>query len=115
MHCSNAIGKVPGVEPASVNNGIVPAGDALEIHVDPAGAALENMTPADVEAQVDQYLQGTVVTRYIGAAQDVGVRVWLDPTGKIGRDKLGQLPSPLSSAGDSLNACRYPIFASIST
>jgi len=89
---AEAIRKVPGIEPASVNNGIVPAGDALEIHVDPAAAALENMTPADVEAQIEQYLQGTVVTHYLGAAQDVSVRLWLDPPDKIGRDALGHLP-----------------------
>jgi multidrug efflux pump subunit AcrB len=89
---ADAIRKVPGIEPASVNNGIVPAGDALEIHVDPAAAALENMTAADVEAQVEQYLQGAVVTRYLGAAQDVGVRLWLNPPDKIGRDAVGQLP-----------------------
>lgn len=88
-----AISKVPGVQPASVNNGVIPAGDALEIHVDAAAAATEGMTPADVQDQVYHYLNGAVVTRYMAKVQDVGVRVWLGaPQGKIYRDRLGQLP-----------------------
>ena len=76
---ADAIAKVPGIVPASVNNGVIPAGDALEIHVDPAAAAMEGITPADVASQVNHYLYGSVVTRYLGAVQDVGVRLWLDP------------------------------------
>ncbi len=88
-----AIATIPGIEPASVNDGVVPAGDALEIHVDPAPAALEGVTPAEVEAQVYHYLHGAVVTRYLGAVQAVGVRLWLDPPHeRIYRDQLGQLP-----------------------
>jgi multidrug efflux pump subunit AcrB len=87
------ISKVPGIEPSSVNNGVVPAGDALDIHVDPAAAALEGLTPAEVASQVNQYLYGTVVTRYLGTVQDVGVRLWLDPPqSKIYRDELESLP-----------------------
>ena len=73
------ISKIRGIEPASVNNGVVPAGDAVEIHVDSAAAAANGMTPADIEGQVGQYLQGNVVTQYLSSVQDVGVRVWLDP------------------------------------
>ncbi len=90
---ADAISKVPGVQPASVNNGVIPAGDALEIHVDAAAAATQGMTVADVQDQVYHYLNGAVVTRYLGKVQDVGVRVWLGaPQGKIYRDRLGQLP-----------------------
>ena len=88
-----AISKVPGIEPSSVNNGVVPAGDALEIHVDPAAAVMEGLTPADVANQVNQYLYGTVATQYLGTVQDVGVRLWLDPPQRqIYRDELGDLP-----------------------
>jgi multidrug efflux pump subunit AcrB len=90
---ADAISKVPGIEPASVNNGVVPAGDALDIHVDRAAAALEGLTPADVASQVNQYLYGSVVTQYLGSVQDVGVRLWLDPPqSKIYKDELGNLP-----------------------
>jgi multidrug efflux pump subunit AcrB len=88
-----AIGRIPGIEPSSVNNGLVPAGDALEIHVDPAAAAMYGLTPAQVASQVDHYLYGSVVTKYLGTVQDIGVRLWLDPPGStIYRDELGNLP-----------------------
>lgn len=88
-----AIRHVPGIESASVNDGVVPAGDALEIHVDPAAAAMEGITPQEITAQLYHYLHGAVVTRYLGSVQDVGVRVWLDPSqGKIYSDQLGDLP-----------------------
>jgi multidrug efflux pump subunit AcrB len=90
---ARAISKVPGIEPSSVNNGVVPAGDALEIHVDPAAAAMEGLTAADVADQVNSYLYGSVATKYLGTVQDVGVRLWLDPPGRrIYRDDLGNLP-----------------------
>ena len=79
-----AISKVPGIEPSSVNNGVVPAGDALDIHVDPAAAAMEGLTAADVASQVNQYLYGAVVTQYLGTVQDVGVRLWLDAAAAAG-------------------------------
>jgi multidrug efflux pump subunit AcrB len=90
---ADVISKVPGIEPSSVNNGVVPAGDALDIHVDPAAAAMEGLTPEDVASQVNQYLHGDVVTRYLGTVQDVGVRLWLDaPQSRIYRDELENLP-----------------------
>ena len=90
---ATAIVNVPGIEPASVNNGVVPAGDALEVHVDPAAAAMAGVTPGEVEAQLYHYLHGTVVTSYLGTVQPVGVRVWLDPPqDRISRDGLKALP-----------------------
>ena len=90
---ADAISKVPGIEPSSVNNGVVPAGDALEIHVNSAAAAMEGLTAADVASQVNSYLYGAVATQYLGTVQDVGVRLWLDPpAGRIYRDELGNLP-----------------------
>ncbi len=90
---ARTIAKVPGVEPASVNNGVVPSGDALQIHVDPAAAAMEGLTPADVQAQVKYYLRGVVATRYMGNIRDVGVRLRLQsPESTITRDRLDNLP-----------------------
>jgi multidrug efflux pump subunit AcrB len=92
-HVADAISKVSGIEPSSVDNGVVPAGDALEIQVDPAAAALKGMTPADVKDQVYHYLGGDVVTKYLGGTQDVGVRLWLTaPHTPIYRDQLDELP-----------------------
>ncbi len=89
---ARAIAKVPGVEPASVNDGVIPAGDALEIHVNPAAAASQGMSPEEVSQQVYHYLHGAVVTRYLGIVQDVGVRLWLNaPQSPISRDQLGNI------------------------
>ncbi|MGH7090472.1 MAG: efflux RND transporter permease subunit, partial [Stellaceae bacterium] len=96
-----AIAKVPGIEPASVNSGVVPAGDALNIHVDSAAAALHGVTPAQVKDQVNSYLQGTQVTSFLQGEQDVGVRVWAHAPNSSGngaygngiyRDELKNLP-----------------------
>jgi multidrug efflux pump subunit AcrB len=90
---ATAIKSVPGIEPASVNNGVIPAGDALDIRVNPAAAAMEGITAAEIEAQLYHYLHGAVVTRYLGAVRPVGVRLWLDPPqSRIYRDQLGKLP-----------------------
>lgn len=87
-----AIGKVPGIVPDSVNNGVVPAGDALEVHVDPAAAATQGATAADIQDQLNHYLYGTVVTHFLGAVQDVGVRLHLAAEqGRIYRDELDDL------------------------
>ena len=89
---AQAIAVVPGIEPASIDNGVVPAGDALEIHVNPALAAAEGMTPAEIHSQLDDYLHGTVVTSYLGKVQEVGVRLWLDPPNeRIYRSQLRDL------------------------
>jgi multidrug efflux pump subunit AcrB len=90
---ASLLANVPGIEAPSVNSGVIPAGDALEINVDPAAAGMEGVTPNEVESQVADYLQGKVATKYLGALQDVGVRLWLDPPDeKIYRDQLEKLP-----------------------
>jgi multidrug efflux pump subunit AcrB len=96
VNVAHAIGQVAGIVPDSVNSGVIPAGDALEVHVDPAAAATQGTTADDVQDQVYHYLNGSVVTRYLASVQDVGVRVWLDapldpPRAKPYRDELGQL------------------------
>jgi multidrug efflux pump subunit AcrB len=90
---AGVLAKVPGIEGSSVNSGVVPAGDALSITVDPAAAATQGMTVADVQEQANAYLQGNVATQYLGSVQDVGVRVWLrPPKARVYRDELEQLP-----------------------
>ena len=93
VRVADAIRHVPGIEPASVNDGVVPAGDALDIHVDPAAAAMEGMTVEDVRNQVYHYLHGAVATRYLGTVEDIGVRLWLSPPERrLYRSQLGNLP-----------------------
>lgn len=77
---ADGIAHVPGVEPASVDDGVVPAGDALDIKVNRSAATMAGITSSEVEAQLSQYLHGKVVTSYLGPLQPVGVRMWLSPS-----------------------------------
>jgi len=69
------IAKISGV--VDVKNGINPAGDALDIHVDSARAALEGMDADAITKSLEAILSGTVVTRVASGVKMVGVRVWL--------------------------------------
>lgn len=68
------IGEIDGV--VDVNNGINPAGDALEIRIDPVRAALEGMDPAAIGSSLDTLLTGTVATNIATEVKMIGVRVW---------------------------------------
>jgi multidrug efflux pump subunit AcrB len=69
------IAKIAGV--VDVANGINPAGDALDVHVDAAKAALEGMDPDAITKSLDAVLRGTVVTRIASGIKMVGVRLWV--------------------------------------
>ena len=69
------LGKIDGV--VDVKDGINPAGDALDIRVDPAGAALEGMDADAVTRYVSAVMSGTVATRVPGGVKMVDVRVWV--------------------------------------
>ncbi len=69
-----AIGKIPGV--VDVKDGINPAGDALEIHVDPARAALEGIDPKSVTRMASELISGVVATQIQNGPKMIGVRVW---------------------------------------
>jgi multidrug efflux pump subunit AcrB len=90
---ASAIRGVAGVVPESIDDGVIPAGDALQVQVDPAAAASAGDTVQDIQNQLQQYLTGSVVTRYAGTLQTVGVRVRLQaPDQPLYRSKLGELP-----------------------
>ncbi len=69
-----AIAKIAGV--VDTRDGINPAGDALEIHVDRVKAALEGMNPDSITQILDGYLSGVVTTQMQNGPKLVGVRVW---------------------------------------
>jgi CzcA family heavy metal efflux pump len=68
-------GGIEGV--VEVKNGIVPAGDALEIHVDLNKAAIEGMTTDAVTSVLAAYLEGNVATQVQRGPKMVGLRVWI--------------------------------------
>jgi CzcA family heavy metal efflux pump len=71
---AEAIGKVRGV--GEINNGVVIAGDGLEIHVDPARAELEGIDPTEASKQLESLLSGAVATQIQSGANLADVRVW---------------------------------------
>ncbi|MEG3178689.1 efflux RND transporter permease subunit [Sphingomonas sp. RB3P16] len=84
------IGKIQGV--LEVKDGVQLAGDALDVHVDPVRAGLEGVVPADVEAQLDTALTGTVATTLAQASKAVDVRVRLSNARTISETGLAQIP-----------------------
>lgn len=72
---ASAIGRIPGV--VDVHNGINPAGDAVEIHVDRIRAALEGVDPDGVTRELRNLLSGNVTTEIQQGPKMVGVRIWV--------------------------------------
>ena len=85
-----AIGKIQGVD--SVDDGIIPAGDAINITVDPVRAAALGLDPARIAALVQTEMDGSVATQFAGAQQPIGVRVRLTGAAQLNSDDLAQLP-----------------------
>ena len=70
--------KIQGV--VDVKDGINPAGDALQIHIDRSAAALEGIDPTVVSKLVSDVLAGNVATQFLEGVKTVGVRVWVPPS-----------------------------------
>ena len=64
---------------AEVNNGVVVAGDDLDIHIDPARTALEGVTAVEVSRQLTAMLSGDVSTQVQSGVALRDVRVWVPP------------------------------------
>jgi CzcA family heavy metal efflux pump len=76
---ATAIGKVNGV--VDVNPGITPAGDAIEVHVDPALAAIAGLTTDNINQMVQDAMTGRIATQVSQAnvlsVGTLAVRVWI--------------------------------------
>ncbi len=83
------LGRIDGV--VDVKNGINPAGDAMDIRVDPARAALEGMDADAITRYVGSVMSGTVATRVPGGVKMVDVRVWVPPNLRATETDLRQL------------------------
>lgn len=82
-----AIARIPGI--VEIKDGINPAGDALDIRVDAARAAVEGMDAAAITAQVAPFLGGTVVTQVPTPTKRIGVRVWTPARARVTEDDVG--------------------------
>jgi CzcA family heavy metal efflux pump len=70
-----ALAKIPGV--VDLNNGVIPAGDAVNIRVLRDKAALEGLSPTDVQQTLNNYLTGTITTQLQEGPKMVNLRVWI--------------------------------------
>ena len=84
------LGKIQGV--VSVRNGINPAGNALEVHVDPVKAAVLGLDPKSVADQVASAVAGTVAAELPQGPKMVAVRVWVPPRDRAEIEQLASLP-----------------------
>ena len=85
-----AIGKIQGV--VDVKSGLVIAGDALDIEIDPFKAALEGIDPAAITTQLTDLLTGATDTQVFRHPKTVAVRVKLPPAFRARIGQIGDLP-----------------------
>jgi CzcA family heavy metal efflux pump len=86
---ADAIGKINGV--VDVRDGITLAGDALDIKVDRARAALEGVDPETITRQLQAYFSGVVTTEVQQNVKMVGIRVWVPPRLRATENDLSRI------------------------
>ena len=86
----NAIQVVPGV--TEMETGVVLAGDALNVTIDPIKASFEGMAVQDIASQINDYVDGNVATQLTQPLKQVGVRVWLHPSLRRRDNDIAKLP-----------------------
>ncbi len=84
-----ALEKIDGVKEA--RSGIVPAGDSLDVHIDPVKASLEGIDPAAVTKSLADLLGGTVATQVAEREKLMGVRVWIPHESRKTTNDIGEL------------------------
>ena len=84
------IAKIPGI--VDVKSGIKPAGDALNIRLDPTRMALQGVDAQQVQAQLAALIGGSVATQIEQGPKMVGVRVWDAPDLRQTPEDIAALP-----------------------
>jgi CzcA family heavy metal efflux pump len=87
---ADAIGKISGI--VEVRNGINPAGDAIDIKIDPVKAAFEGIDPEEASRIARILLSGQVVTQIPTSLKQIGVRVWSSEKVRSTELDIGNLP-----------------------
>ncbi len=87
---AEAIGKIAGV--VEIKDGVVLAGDGIDLKVDPVKAAIEGSSPDEVTKAVDAALNGAVATQLPRTTKIVDVRVRLPNALSLHDNGLADLP-----------------------
>ncbi len=86
---AGAIEVIPGV--VDVKNGLVLAGDALNIQVDRVKASLEGVDPDAITQMLSNYLNGVVTTQIQSGPKIIGVRAWIPYDQRATQRDIGEL------------------------
>ena len=86
---TDGLGKIPDVK--EVRSGIIPAGDALNVEVDPVAAAIEGVDPQAFSKLLSDALQGTVATQIPSGPRLINLRVWLPSDTRRSIAEIGRL------------------------
>ena len=81
--------KIAGV--VDINNGVIPAGDALNIRVLRDKAALEGLSAEDVKLALNNYLSGATPTQIQEGVKMIDVRVWIPENERSNINALNNL------------------------
>jgi CzcA family heavy metal efflux pump len=84
------ISKINGI--VDINNGVIPAGDALIIQIKPEQAALAGLSANDIQQALNAYLTGTIATQLQEGNKMLNLRVWLPEKNRTNGYQLQRLP-----------------------
>lgn len=76
---------------SSIENGVIPAGDAIQVRIDSAKAAREGFSTANLATAVTDLLSGNVATQVQQGERSLGVRVWTPSGGRDRPEALARL------------------------
>ena len=85
-----AIGKIDGV--VEIKDGVMLAGDGIDMKIDPVKAAFESATPDEISKAVDVALNGAIATQLPQANKLVDVRVRIPDATRVKTQGLADLP-----------------------
>ena len=85
-----AIGKIAGV--VEIKDGVMLAGDGIDLKVNPVKAAFESVTPDEVSKAIDVAVNGTVATQLPQPNKLMDVRVRIPKAMNLHIEDLGNLP-----------------------
>jgi multidrug efflux pump subunit AcrB len=86
---ADALGKLP--ELSSIESGVVPAGDSIEILLDRIKGGLEGVDPDAVSKQLSDLLSGNVATQIQIGEKIEGIRIWTPRDLRRTTESLGRL------------------------
>jgi multidrug efflux pump subunit AcrB len=85
-----ALGKIDGV--VEIKDGVMLAGDGIDVKIDPVKAAFESATPDEISKAVDVALNGAIATQLPQANKLVDVRVRIPQALRLTTAGLADLP-----------------------